>query len=190
MEENADKKESTWKNMSKEEKSQMMKEMMESFFSEKGGNMKQFMKEMMNHDHKSHGCGPQGMMGKMMGGRKHKSSHHPMMEMMKMMMGEKGESEGFNPMDMCGHMMSMMKSSQRVSTLATPEVQGLFEDWVEQIEDEIIELYENEKSLSVSSVAEHFKISKDSAYYFLTKLAQKGKIDLEVVEKEDMKGED
>ena len=110
----------------------------------------------------------------------HKKMHHlkahrgPMMDMMMGKMHEKGHV----PWDMCGEMISSMRQSHRVATLATPEVQGLFEDWVEQIEKEILDFLKDKKKADVKDIAEHFKISKDSAYYFLTRLAQKGKIKL------------
>ena len=101
--------------------------------------------------------------------------------MMGAMMGRgKGKAEKFMPWDMCKEMMSSIQQTHRVATLATPEVQGLFEDWVEQIEQEMLEYLKDKNAVDIMDLANHFKISKDSAYYFLTKLAQKGKIKLNV----------
>jgi hypothetical protein len=110
-----------------------------------------------------------------------KSHMGPMMETMHHRMGrmhDKGPY--FMPMDMCKEMMSSIKESHRVATLATPEVQGLFEDWVEQIEQEMLDHLKDKDSVDISEITKHFKISKDSAYYFLTKLAQKGKLKINV----------
>lgn len=105
----------------------------------------------------------------------------PMMGMMGAMIGKMhGKAEKFMPLDMCREMMSSIQQSHRVATLATPEVQGLFEDWVEQIEQEILDYLKDKDSVDIRALANRFKISKDSAYYFMTKLAQKGKIKLNV----------
>jgi len=171
--------EELWKKMSSDEKGEAMKKMMEDFFSgKKGDEEHSFMRSMMGGKADGKGCNPMEMMGKMMG----KGNFNPM-EMMSKMMGSEGKGEGFNPMDMCGKMMSYMHENRKLSTLATPEVQGLFEDWAEQIEEEVVEFIKDKKDFNVDQVAEQFKISKDSAYYFLTRLAQKGKIDLKFDEK-------
>ncbi len=196
----------TWSQMSEQEK----KEMMESFFSDMKGNEKyKFIHDLMGGDSMK-GFNPMkmmGMMGKMMGGKGHKmgmgkKGHkrgcHPgekmedgdkgegfdPMEMCAQMMGDGEKGEGFNMMEMCGRMMSKKHKGHKVSTLATPEVQGLFEDWAEQIEAEVLESFKNKEDIKIDEVAAQFKISKDSAYYFLTRLAQKGKINLKF-DKED-----
>jgi len=117
----------------------------------------------------------------------HKMMHHmkecggPKIGMKGAMMGMKhGKDEKFMPMDMCKEMMSSIRQSHRVATLATPEVQGLFEDWVEQIEQEVLDYLKDKNTVEIKDLASQFKISKDSAYYFLTKLAQKGKVNLNV----------
>ena len=103
------------------------------------------------------------------------------MGMMGAMMGRMhGKAEKFMPWDMCKEMMSSIHQSHRIATLATPEVQGLFEDWVEQIEQEMLDYLKDKDSVDIKGLANHFKISTDSAYYFLTKLAQKDKIKLKV----------
>ena len=105
----------------------------------------------------------------------------PMMGMMGARMGRgKGKAAKFTPWDMCREMISSIQQSHRISTLATPEVQGLFEDWVEQIEQEMLGYLKEKDSVGIKDLASHFKISKDSAYYFLTKLAQKGEIKLNI----------
>jgi hypothetical protein len=115
----------------------------------------------------------------------HKMMHHlkecgvPTMGTMMAKMHGKG-GKGHAPWDMCRDMVSSIHQSHRVATLATPEVQGLFEDWVEQIEQEILIYLKNKDSIDIKDLSQHFKISKDSAYFFLTKLAQRGKIKLSI----------
>jgi hypothetical protein len=151
---------STKKDMSEEEKKQMWEKMMDCCCSDMTDEEKQDkMKDMhkMMHHIKEYG-GP--MMGMMMG----------------KMHGKPGK--GHVPWDMCKEMLSTIQQSHKIAIMATPEVQGLFEDWVEQIEKELLDYLKDKKTVDVKDLANHFKISKDSAYYFLTKLAQKGKIKL------------
>jgi len=152
-------------NMSQEEKKQMWEKMMNCFCPDVTDEEKQkWMKDMPRMIQHLKECGgpAMGMMGAMMGKKQ-------------------GKGQKFMPWDMCKEMMSSIQQSHRVATLATPEVQGLFEDWVEQIEQEILSYLKDKKdAVDIKDLANHFKISKDSAYYFLTKLAQKGKIKLNV----------
>jgi len=156
-------------NMKPEEKQKMMTEMMEKFLGNMTAEEKQaMMKEMM----------PQ-MMGPMMGG----GSGSPMMNMMGMMSsmmgkGTNSEGGGESPWDMCKKMMSSIGKANELATYATPEIRGLFEEWATQIEDEILKYVQESKTDDVDKIAEHFKLSRNSITYFLTRLANKGKINL------------
>ncbi len=151
-------------NMSPEEKEKMWEKMMECCCTDMTDEEKQkWMKENQSWlQHLKECWGPKmGMMGVMMG-KKH------------------GKGEKFMPWDMGKEMMSSIQQSHRIATLATAEVQGLFEDWVEQIEQEMLEYLKDKDSVGIKDLAKNFKISKDSAYYFLTRLAQKDKIKLNI----------
>ena len=133
--------------MSKEEKMEMMNSMMEKFFD---GMSNEEKNEMMSN-----------MMPKMMDGM--------MGGMMKNMMGSKNKenNESFNPMDMCRKMMSGISESRKVSTLVTPEIRALFEEWAEQIENEILDKIKDKENIDVNSISKEFKISNESTYYFV-----------------------
>jgi hypothetical protein len=146
--------------MSGEEKKHMMSAMAENFFS---GMTEDEKKEMM-----------QSMMSKMMGGG------GSMMNMMGMMMGNKEpDGKGFNPMDMCQKMMGSFGKATEMASFATPEIRGLFEEWLAQIEEEFMSYINKSDAVNPDRIAEHFKLSKDSVTYFLTRLAQKGRVTLE-----------
>ncbi len=139
------------KKMSSSEKKDMMDNMMESFFSNMTGEEKQdMMKNMMPK-----------MMGSMMGGG----------------MGEMTD-EGGGPMDMCKGMMESMAKNSDMASFAIPEVRDLFEEWVIQIEEEIMNLMDGKKEITPEDIAKELKISKKSAIYFASRLAQSGKISL------------
>jgi|WetSurMetagenome_2_1015567.scaffolds.fasta_scaffold77766_2 hypothetical protein len=160
--------------MSAEEKNQMMQGMMNKLFENMSADEK---KEMMNT-----------MMPKMMPGMMD-GKGFSMMDMMKNMMGGMMGSKkdgpeqsdgpmGFNPMEMCKKMMSNIEKTNDLATFATPEVRALFEEWAEQIENEILDYIKANDNADPEKIAEKFKLSKDSVNFFITKLSQKGKINI------------
>jgi hypothetical protein len=154
--------ENQFKNMTSEEKKQMMETMMEKFFSSMSDNEK---KDMMS-----------GMMGKMMG-------NNPMMGMMSMMMGrkgqksEKGDDKGKMPWDMCCDMMTGMKETANTAKFATSELRGLFDEWCQQIEKELLDFIKEKGSIKVAEITEKFCLSEESIKYLLSRLANKNLID-------------
>ena len=157
--------ENQFKNMTSEEKKQMMETMMEKFFSSMSDDEK---KDMMS-----------SMMGKMMG-------NNPMMGMMSMMMGrkgqksEKGDDKGKMPWDMCCEMMTGMKETANTAKFATSELRGLFDEWCQQIEKELLDFIKEKGSIKVAEMAEKFSISEESIRYLLSRLANKNLIDYKV----------
>ncbi len=122
-------------------------------------------------------------------GSDNKGSAGGMMDMMSSMMGSKSDKEGNDsssaPMDMCKKMMSTISQSSDIATFATPEVRQLFEEWVQQVDEEILSLVKKNNLISPEQVAENLKISKNSAIYFLSRLAQKGKISININKAEE-----
>jgi LPS O-antigen subunit length determinant protein (WzzB/FepE family) len=154
-----------FKNMTSEEKKQMMEAMMEKFFSSMSDDEK---KDMMS-----------GMMGKMMG-------NNPMMGMMSMMMGrkgqqsEKGDDKGQMPWDMCSEMMTGMKETANTAKFATSELRGLFDEWCQQIEKELLDFVKEKGSIKIDEMAEKFSLSEESIKYLLSRLANKNLIDYKI----------
>jgi hypothetical protein len=149
--------------MSTEEKKEMMESMMEKFFKNMTEDEKKEMMQSMMPK----------MMGQMMGGG-------GMMGMMSSMMGggiDKGEG-GSNPMNMCKEMMTSMKQSRQMASFATEEVQHLFSEWAEQIENEILDILDKDQSASVVTIGEKLHLSEKSVLYFLGRMAQAGQIQL------------
>jgi hypothetical protein len=166
--------ENQFQGMSPEDKKQMMDTMMDKFFSSMSDEEK---KEMMS------GMMPR-MMEQMMGGGS-MMGKSPMMGMMSMMMGKgKGSSdsgeENKMPWDMCKDMMSGIKETANTAKFATAELRGLFDEWCQQIEKEILNFVKEKKSINVSELAEKFSLSEESIKYLLTRLANKNLIDFKV----------
>jgi hypothetical protein len=154
--------ENQFKNMTSEEKKQMMETMMEKFFSSMSDDEK---KDMMS-----------SMMGKMTG-------NNPMMGMMSMMMGrkgknpEKGSENSKMPWDMCCEMMTGMKETANTAKFATSELRGLFDEWCQQIEEELLDFIKEKNSIKIDEIVEKFSLSEESIKYLLSRLANKNLID-------------
>ncbi len=73
----------------------------------------------------------------------------------------------------------MHEHTEDIAKYATPELRSLFEDWLIQLEDEIVAFAKDINSISPEDVSSEFKISKESAIFVLGKLAQKGKINID-----------
>jgi hypothetical protein len=129
-------------------------------------------------------------MGQMMGGGSKMGGgpsmgNNPMMGMMSMMMGNKGgktpeSGENKMPWDMCKDMMSGMKETANTAKFATAELRGLFDEWCQQIEKEILTFVKEKQSINVAELSEKFALSEESIKYLLTRLANKGLIDFKV----------
>ena len=164
---------SQFKGMTSEEKKQMMETMMDKFFASMTDNEK---KEMMS------GMMPR-MMEQMMGGTS--TGNNPMMGMMSMMMGNRGGktsegSENKMPWDMCKDMMHGINETASTAKFATEELRGLFDEWCQQIEKEILNFVKEKKSINIAELTEKFSLSEESVKYILAKLAKKNLIDFKV----------
>jgi hypothetical protein len=148
-------------NMSAEEKKLMMDSMMEKFFD---GLTDEDKREMMS-----------SMMPKMMEGMMGGQGQHPMMGMMMGMMGKKGKNHKM-PWDMCQEMMTGFQETASTAKFATPELRGLFNEWCEQVESEIIEYVEKEGKINVTDLSATLKLTEESIKYLLNRLASKGLI--------------
>jgi hypothetical protein len=163
-----------FQDMSSEDKKQMMDAMMDKFFSSMTDDEK---KEMMS------GMMPR-MMEQMMGSGS-SMGKNPMMGMVSMMMGRGKDKAGSGeeskmPWDMCKDMMSGMRETANTARFATDELRGLFDEWCQQIEKEILNFVKEKESIKMDELTEKFSLSEESIKYLLTRLANKNLIDFKV----------
>ncbi len=120
------------------------------------------------------------MMGQMMGG----GGGNPMMGMMSMMMGKKGDKSekgsGKMPWDNCMEMMAGFKETASSAKFATPELRALFEEWCEQLENEILDYITEKKEVNITDLSNNFNLSEESIKYLANKLTSKGKLNYKV----------
>ncbi len=77
---------------------------------------------------------------------------------------------------MAGAIDETQVKSSSVTPDVTAEVNGLFEDWMRTVEDEILDLLTKEKSLTPSGMAAKLKISENSVNFFMDKMRKEGKL--------------
>lgn len=100
------------------------------------------------------------------------------MEMMKKM----GEGMGGMPpmMEKCMQMGQQMAGAViemgKMASFATPEVRGLFEEWMKAIEREILEFLKAQQSSTPEKIASKLKLTEESVLFLIGKLAREGKL--------------
>ena len=96
------------------------------------------------------------------------------MEMMKKMMGG---GEG-GPMQMCKEMLAALQKTTALAAFATPELQGLFGDWLSGKEEAVADLLYDGNSHDAADLARRLELSEESTVYLLARLAVEGKVHL------------
>ena len=100
------------------------------------------------------------------------------MEMMKKM----GEGMGGMPpmMEKCMQMGQQMADAViemgKMASFATPEIRGLFEEWVKAVEGEILEFLKGQESSTPGEIAAKLKLTEESVLFLIGKLAREGKL--------------
>ena len=89
-----------------------------------------------------------------------------------------GEEKGEGPWDMCRRMMEAVGRANDLASYATPELRQIFEEWLGQIEGEILQAAKEGGQSDIASLAQRFKLSAESVQFILFRLARQGKIDL------------
>ena len=77
---------------------------------------------------------------------------------------------------MAGAIDETRVTSSSVTPDVTAEVNGLFEEWLRTVEDEILEVLTKEKSLKPSGIAAKLKISEKTVNFFIDKMKKEGKL--------------
>jgi len=78
---------------------------------------------------------------------------------------------------MAGAIDENQVKSSSVTPDATAEINGLFEEWLTTVEEEILEILSKEKSLKPSGIAARLKISEKSVNFFIDKMRKEGKLE-------------
>jgi hypothetical protein len=77
---------------------------------------------------------------------------------------------------MCQQMTGAVIEIGKMASFATPEIRGLFEEWVKAVEGEILEFLKEQKSSLPAEIAAKLKITEESILFLIDKLAREGKL--------------
>lgn len=121
-----------------------------------------------------------GMAKKMMA-QMGKDGPNPM-AMMQRMMGQMAEGGQVPPpmmqmcMGMCAEMLTAIKRTSDLAAFSSPELHGLFSDWLVEMEDKAASHVKENGAVDLPSLARALGIGDESATYLLARLAKDGKI--------------
>lgn len=79
-------------------------------------------------------------------------------------------------MQMCEQMTGRVIEVGRLAGFASPELRGLFGEWVKALETEIIEFLEGKGSCLPADLAAQLKLSEESILFLISKLVREGKL--------------
>ena len=83
--------------------------------------------------------------------------------------------EGVDPTHMCQSLVEKVAQSKQLQAITDPEILVLFEDWLEELEEEVLSLVKNQSVRDAKTIAEKLKLSNRGAVFLLSKLKREGK---------------
>jgi hypothetical protein len=84
--------------------------------------------------------------------------------------------EGVDPRAMCRSLVERIAQSEQLRSVADPELLLLFEDWLEELENEVTEAVTRMGSAAPGDLAKELGLSQSGATFLITKLKRDGKI--------------
>lgn len=78
--------------------------------------------------------------------------------------------EGVDPTQMCQSLVEKVAQSEQLLAIADPELLVLFEDWLEELEEEVKKLLKTHGSLEEKALADKLGLSRRGAKFLLSKL--------------------
>ena len=84
--------------------------------------------------------------------------------------------EGVDPTQMCQSLVDKVAQSKQLMAITDPDLLVLFEDWFEELEEEVISLVKKYGPMSARELAEKIGLSQRGATFLLSKLQREGKL--------------
>jgi hypothetical protein len=79
-------------------------------------------------------------------------------------------------MQMCEQMTGTVIEIGRLAGFASPELRGLFEEWVKALEGEVIEFLKEKGSSPPADLVAQLKLTEESVLFLIGKLVREGKL--------------
>ena len=77
---------------------------------------------------------------------------------------------------MCQKLVDRVAQSRQLMAVADPELLVLFEDWLDELENEVVSLAKESGSLSPGDLAQKLGLSARGAAFLMSKLSREGKV--------------
>lgn len=77
---------------------------------------------------------------------------------------------------MCQRLVDRVAQSKQLMAVADPELLVLFEDWLDELEQEVLSLFKKHGSLDLGDLAQKLGLSQRGATFLISKLKRKGKL--------------
>jgi hypothetical protein len=84
--------------------------------------------------------------------------------------------EGVDPTQMCQRLVDKVAQSRQLMAMTDPDLLVLFEDWFEELEEEIISLVSVHGPMGPSELAQKTGVSLRGATFLVSKLKREGKL--------------
>ncbi|MCF6290123.1 MAG: hypothetical protein L3J03_03910 [Desulfobacterales bacterium] len=84
--------------------------------------------------------------------------------------------EGVDPTRMCQSLVDKVAQSRQLQAVTDPEILPLFEDWFEELENEVLSFARDNHPVTANGLAEGIGLSRAGAHFMLSKLKREGKI--------------
>jgi len=83
--------------------------------------------------------------------------------------------EGVDPTKMCQSLVDKVAQSKQLMAVAHPEVLTLFENWLEELEEEVVQLAAG-REMDPAGLAEETGLSRSGAEFIVAKLSREGRL--------------
>jgi CRP-like cAMP-binding protein len=84
--------------------------------------------------------------------------------------------EGVDPTKMCQSLVNKVAQSKQLQAVTDPEILVLFEDWLNEIENEVVSSVKKTGSYNHAQIAEQTGLSRSGANFIMTKLKREGRL--------------
>jgi len=84
--------------------------------------------------------------------------------------------EGVDPTQMCQSLVDKVAQSKQLMAITDPDLLVLFEDWFEELEEEVMSLVKRHGPMSAKELAEKIGLSQRGATFLLSKLKSEKKL--------------
>lgn len=87
--------------------------------------------------------------------------------------------EGVDPTKMCQSLVDKVARSRQLQSVTDPELLILFEDWLEELEDEVLTFLQQHPESKAEDLSNNLGLSYSGATFLLAKLRREQKIQSE-----------